>query len=78
MSTSAETRRPATSRQVVHCLRCSREHGRRLAYLDRLHAVGVLPLSLQSDEADEARRILIEVGLPLEHVARIVSLESPV
>jgi hypothetical protein len=53
-----------------------RQHGRRLEYLERLRAGGALPLRLEADDVEEARRILLDAGLPREHVARIVARPS--
>ena len=63
----------AAVRELAVLLRYGfRDHDRRLAYLERLRSLDALPLRLRGDEVDEARRILIDAGLPLEHVARVV------
>lgn len=63
----------AAARELAVLLRYGfRDHGRRLAYLDRLAATGALPLRLRPDEAASAREILLDAGLPAAHVARVV------
>ena len=55
-----------------------REHGRRLAYLEHLRSAGALPLRLKDEEVAEASRILMDTGLPVEHIALIVPFDRGV